>query len=551
MKTAKILPLSALAALWLTACGTGVAVDPAPRANPSDPAAVVKALRADKAGGVDDVVVIAVVDSSINPYHWDYLASKMPRHLDEDATNDLPLDQDPATWLKGHPGAAAFKSYEALLLTLENEDPNASTASLQSADAGEWSRIVYSEGTANSEVSYYWFPGTKIIGHVAFSGAQIGDPATTSVTGRQTGPVNTFAVDSHGIGTSSVSVGNIHGTCPNCVLVYVHGTSEQANEWIAQQDWIDLQTNSWGLSFTGALRDRIYAGSDTELQRTAVERGQAIFFSAGNGLENAFVTPNPTLFSSQEGPDWIITAGSVTPTNQASHSGHGKPADIASIGSGYPSATGGNGSTTAQGNFSGTSNSTPVLAGIWGAVLQEIRAQIGGGRMQAEGVIAQGTAGCGSANANCALSDGTLTVHELREAFFRAAQYSAAGLNVGGAATIPMTEQAEIEFLSEGHGHYIGRLNADVAYDAELDRILGYLRGEWFEEQNADQRDFMIAKSICRQGAWGTWDFGYASLGPAPAPSPMWPVRTFFTEACPTVIGTVVAAERLYASQFE
>lgn len=492
---------------------------------------------------VDEVVVIAVVDSSINPYHWDYLAAKMPRHLNADTSDDLPLDQDPATWLPGHPGASAFKSYQAMNLTLTPNDPDASTNELRLRDATEWEKVLYAEGTDNSDVHMVWMPGTKIIGHVAFGTAlpyvERVMPAPTS------GPANTFATDSHGLGTSSVSTGAIHGSCPNCLLVYVHGTSEQASRWVEQQDWIDLQTNSWGFSATVAARDRVYAGSDTEAQRAAVERGQAIFFSAGNGLENAFVTPNPTLFSSQEGPDWIITVGGINASG-ASYTGHGRPADVASLGGGYPSASGTSGTTTQEGPFGGTSNATPVLAGIYGTVLQRVRQSIGSGRVQQGGVIAQGRAGCASANANCALADGALTVHELREAFFRSAQYTPAGLSPAGAVTIPNSNLSEVELLSEGHGSYFGRFNRDEFYEAELARITGYIDGSWFEEQDADQRDFMIAKSVCRQAAWGAWEFGYASLGPAPAPDPMWPLRSFFSEVCPVVVPPVIAAERAF-----
>lgn len=497
----------------------------------------------------DDAVVIAVIDSNINPYHWDYLAAKMPQAGTADA---LPLDQDPATWLPGHPGAKAFKSYQALKLTIDPTDPKAGTAALAAKDAAEWAKIVYSEGTDNKDVSMYWIPNTKIIGHVAFGGAYVGDPATSLVLGPSTGPVNTFATDSHGIGTSSVSTGAIHGACPHCLLVYVHGTSEQANEWVQKQDWIDLQTNSWGIGLV--YRDRAYAGSDTESQKKAVERGQQIFFSAGNGQENAFVVPNTTLQSSQEGPDWIVTVGATDSVDNSSPSGHGKPADISSLGDSYPSAYGNDGTANGAGTFSGTSNATPVIAGIYGEALYRIRQSwAGASRVQKDGVIATGPAGCKAANAKCALADGKLTVHELREALYRAATYSPTGWNVGGLGgitTIPATgSQPELEFLAEGHGNYRGRMDGAVKYEAELGRITGFVDGSWFAEQNADQKDWMYAKSLCRQKVWGAWDHGqFNAAATAPAASPMWPVRTWLMSACPTTIGALVQAEKAYAA---
>ena len=79
------------------------------------------------------------------------------------------------------------------------------------------------------------------------------------------------------------------------------------------QPWIDAISNSYGLSLTPADRTRIYDGSDVDAQRSATERGQTVFFSAGNGNEGSFVTPNNTTYSSQEGPDWIVTVGAVSP----------------------------------------------------------------------------------------------------------------------------------------------------------------------------------------------------------------------------------------------
>lgn len=547
-------------AVLLAACGgaaPGVGTDttpppvtPPPVTPPpvTPPPVVVDPPPAAKIG--EDAVVIAVIDSNINPYHWDYLAAKMPQ---AGSSNAYPLDRDPATWLPGHPGAAAFKSYLPLNLTIDPSDPKADTAALATKDAAEWGKINYSEGTDNASVQMYWIPNTKIIGHVAFSPASIGDPATTAVLGPSTGPVNTFATDSHGIGTSSVSAGAIHGACPHCLIVYVHGTSEQANEWVDKQDWIDLQTNSWGLAL--AYRDRAYAGSNTELQRQAVERGQQIFFSAGNGQENAFVVPNTTLQSSQEGPDWIVTVGATDSVDNSSPSGHGKPADIASVGDSYPSAYGNDGTANGEGNFSGTSNATPVIAGIYGEALYRVRHRWAtGGRQQKDGVIATGLPHCGPANPNCAFADGALTVHELREALFRAAEYSDTGWNVGGLGgitTLPGTESVpELEYLAEGHGNYRGRIDGEDSYEAEIERVYGWLDGSWYAEQDADQKAWMIAKSVCRQGVWGAWDYGYATQGEAPAPDPTWPMRTFFTTACVPVIGALVEAEKGYAAAF-
>lgn len=473
--------------------------------------------------GRGDAVVIAVVDSGFNPYHWDFLAAHMPQHLNDDPSDDLPLDQDPAEWLPGHPGADAFASYGRLDLTLTPDDSDAVPDELHDKDAKAWDTVQQSAG---DDIHLRWIPGTKVIGAVTFS-------ATDG-----------YASGSHGVGSSSVSVGNLYGSCPHCLLVFVHGTQEQANEWVAKQDWIDAQTNSWGISSNpaGLPRDRVYAGSDTELQRTAIERGQQIFFSAGNGLMNDFSAPNPTLFSSQEGPDWIVTVGAITPDGD-SYTGHGKPADVASVGSQYPSAYGST-TVTGEGGFGGTSNATPVTTGLYGEALYQLRRELtGASRTQSGGTIAVGPPGCMEANPACALSDGALTVHELREALYRAAQYVSEGYDAAGATGPIPANPAELRFLAEGHGSFWGLMQGPGQHKAEVDRIAGYANGSWFEAQDADQAAWFAADAACRQAGWGAWDFGYRTAD-APAPDPAWPMRSWLTEACPILLPASIDAVR-------
>ncbi|MEK6975569.1 MAG: S8/S53 family peptidase [Candidatus Thermoplasmatota archaeon] len=472
--------------------------------------------------GVGDAVVVAVVDSGFNPYHFDFRASLMPQQTNEDLADDLPLDQDPATWLPGHPGADAFASYGRLDLTLP-DDPKSVPNDLHTQDAKQWETV---QGSGDGQVHMRWIPGTKVIGAVTFNS---GDG---------------YASGSHGVGTSSVSVGNLHGSCPHCLLVFVDGTQEQANRWVEQQDWIDLQTNSWGFSTTVVGRERVYAHSDTDSQRMAVDRGQGIFFSAGNGVDGSFVATNPTLFSSQEGPDWIITVGAIMP--DGSSTGHGKPADVSSLGTDYPSAYGATNLTNGNG-FGGTSNATPVTAGMYAESLYRLRRLLAGAsRMQEAGVIATGPAGCLEANAECALSDGQLTVHEMREALFRSATYTEQGWDVGGATgPIPGTTGPEATFLAEGHGSYWGRLLGDERYGDELARIEGFAAGAWHEDQPAEQAAWFVADSLCRQGGWGAWEHGYAQSGvPAPARDANWPARSWLAHDCPPFLGAMVTVEK-------
>lgn len=498
-----------LVAALLAGCSDAPVPTPAPEVPAADPA-------------TGDVVVVAVVDSGFNPYHFDFLAAHMPQHANADPADDLPLTTDPAEWVPDFPDPAAFASYGKMNLTLTPDKPSSVPAELHTKDAKAWEEM---RPSGEGQIHLRWIPGTKVIGAVTFNSGDGFSPA------------------SHGVGTSSVSVGNIHGSCPHCLLVFVDGTQEQANRWVEQQDWIDVQTNSWGFSSSVAGRERVYAHSDTESQREAVDRGQSIFFSAGNGVDGAFLASNPTLFSSQEGPDWITTVGAIMPDGAST--GHGKPADISSLGTDYPSA--GGDSLEDEGSFGGTSNATPVTAGMYAEALYQLRRELtGASRMQKEGTIAQGPAGCMDDNPACALADGVLTVHEMREALFRSSTTTEQGWDVGGlSGSIPGTNGDEQTYLAEGHGVYWGRYLGDEQYQAELARIVGYARGEWHEAQPEEQALWFVADSLCRQGGWGAWEHGYAQRDlPTPAPDGEWPVRSWMAHECPTFLAAMVTVEK-------
>jgi len=480
--------------------------------------------------GRNDAVVVAVIDSGFTPYHWNYLAAKMPQAQDQDPSNDLPLRDAPDTWLPGFPDPSGFASYSRLDLTLDETNPNRSLSSLQATDAATWAQVQ----TSTAEATHlYWLPGTKVVGMVDFEGNDVVSSATD-----------------HGAGTSSVAVGNLHGTCPECLLVFITynpcplenlkcAQKEDALTWAMQQPWIDVITNSYG--FSTGLRDRIYDGSDTAIQRQASERGQTIFFSSGNGQANTFTVPNSTLMSSQEGPDWIVTVGGVSPSG-GDYSGAGKPADVASVGGSYPSI--GGTTVSSSGTFSGTSNATPVVAGMYGRTLYRARRALpGNSRIQQGGVIADQHPDpdleeepfvCGETRPDCELSDGLLTAPELRTRLFHGAVHTPQGLAPTGVTNTPVVTQ-EQQFLHEGHGSYFARLNGTAAWQSEEARIVDPLLGQAQPmARPAGERDWMIVDSYCRQRIWRPWSGGYFRTGQntLPPSTPDWPIRTALYNAC-------------------
>lgn len=507
----------------------------APIAGAAPDAKIGTGLRIDNRRGPGDATVVAVIDNAFTPYHWDFLASKMPQHNDRDASNDLPLGSAPDKWLPGFPSPKGFASYRSLDLTFSDEE-HAQIAPLDAGDKPKWDEVKQSTDT---ELNYYWIPETKVIGAVDFSGNQIHGPS-----------------GSHGTGTSSSAVGNLHGTCPECLVVLIsYGdrlSGEAALNWAMDQPWIDVISNSYGFSL--AERDRIYNGGNAEQQRTASERGQTIFFSAGNGISNTFTIPNPTLMSSQEGPDWTITVGAVSPgadnhyggglgaAHHASYTGHGKPADIAGIGSAYPTSYGASTvSETGSAGFGGTSNATPQIAGTYARALYMARRALPGtSRTQEAGVIARGGQfRCASARRNCELRDGRLTAVELRTRLLHGAIHTEAGMTVSSFSIGELPPLGEDEFLNEGHGSYFGRETGRLKdYLKEFERIMAPLEGRSKPlERPAGELEWMIVDSFCRQHLWGAWKGGYFIEGKTDLPGidQMAPIRSVIETGCPSL----------------
>jgi len=496
------------------------------------------------ARGGDDVVVVAVIDSGISPYHWDFLSSKMPQALDNDPSNDLPLTKDPATWLKGFP-KGGFSSKTALRLRLDDQDEDARIADLHKRDANLWASI---KDSSAGRVNYYWFPGTKVIGGISFGYTEQVAPLVyeNPVNGSPYSPVYGTG---HGLGTSSVSVGNLNGTCPECLLVHITAAddtaTEQALAWAESQPWIDVVSNSYGFNveYTGTVRDGLYGGP-TRVQRDASTRGQTIVFSAGNGLENGFTIPHATLTSSLKGPDWVITVGATFPSG-STPSGSGKPVDVSGIGTRYPSAYNAV-SVTGGERFSGTSNAAPTVAGTYARGLYLARRLMAGpSRVQAGGVVSVGKARCGKARPRCEVGDGRLTAGELRDRLLKGARSTGRGTDPSAQlsenGSLPLPRVADEHYANEGHGTYFARLKQDdELWLREFDQFYGPLVGTRAAlRRPADEAAWFLVDSWCRQRIFGSWKGGYFRQGkttlPAPDPAAA-PVRTAYAAACNALV---------------
>ena len=295
-------------------------------------------------------VVIALVDSGVNPYHEDFRAPEFTHH--------------PSKYIEGYP-----KNSKGVSLNFKTADSKGYDAA-RKADDKKWAMLKQNE--------LYWFPGTRFIGGYS--------TAAGGTTPEQ--PVERVVLDEngHGTGTASVAAGSFYGSNPNALIVSVEGLGESSLEWATSQKWIDIVSNSWGNRANAPL-------GDPESTRVAAARGQSIVFSAGNGATNtnsstAFPeggavedpckckTPDSDVSMTDpwSGPSWQLTVGAASPINGHAHWWHSVPVDVSSFGSKWRAADA-FGVTIKKDNrdFGGTSCAAPTTAGVLSSLIERAR----------------------------------------------------------------------------------------------------------------------------------------------------------------------------------
>ncbi|MGQ0535363.1 MAG: S8 family serine peptidase [Methanobacteriota archaeon] len=438
------------------------------------------------------MTVVAVVDSAYSPYHYDFLGSQHPWNLDGALGNDIDFFEHPSTYIAGFPASAP-----AIPITMP-AGPDTNVDALRVADAASWATFSASAGSG-SGVNLYWIPGTKVVGAVRYGTFQANN-------------------DNHGTRSAASAVGNIHGTCPECLVVLIAGLGNNGVTWAVGQPWIDIVTNSWESCFASCnVRNGIITGAAPAAWKTASQDGKFVVFAAGNGLENGFIAPQAGYFNSQKGTDWVVKVGAAVPSTKQSYTGSTKPVDISSIGSAYPS-TGGT-TATGTGTHSGTSNAAPVVTGMIAQVLQNAREALGDTTPgpAGAGVVATGTAvTCGSANAACPLGDGSLTRSELRDTVYYSVLPSTSCCAVTTA--LPGTPY---NYASTGHGVVTGLIDGAGPYLAQLALMDGVARGDNTTlPRPGGEANWFVVDSKCRQRLTGTWTGGYWN-GTDPAMDPV------------------------------
>jgi hypothetical protein len=333
-------------------------------------------------------VVVAFVDSGINPYHQDFRAPDFVHH--------------PSKFIEGYPAEAA-----ALKPSFGVADAEGYEAA-RAADDAMWKAVKGDQ--------LYWFPGTRIIGGISrAAGDTSGEWTERKILDDQ----------GHGTGVASVGAGEKFGSNPNALIVMVEGLGERSLEWATAQPWIDIVSNSWGNTANLPL-------GDPESTRVATRRGQSIVFSAGNGATNTnsstvFTPGGPvedpckcktpdsdlSILDPWSGPSWELTVGAASPINGQAHWWHSIPVDVSSFGSKWRAAGAFGVKTVVDKenvetrDFGGTSCAAPTTAGVLSSIIERARIELGDtlGGQRPDQVVAAGKKKLASGP----LDDGMLT----------------------------------------------------------------------------------------------------------------------------------------------
>jgi hypothetical protein len=161
------------------------------------------------------VTVVAINDSGINPYHFEFSAATYPDPDVLALTNNF--RRHPSEYIPGYPAGA-----KALPITLGQ-------GYFPPGDSAIWTTATIAAG------DLYWIPGTKIVGAIDAGGS------TGATSGDDLYPI--LDDNGHGTGSASVSTGNRYGYCPTCLLVVVEALDEAP---AASFPWVDISSNSFG-----------------------------------------------------------------------------------------------------------------------------------------------------------------------------------------------------------------------------------------------------------------------------------------------------------------
>lgn len=337
-------------------------------------------------------VVVALVDTGINPYHETFRDTSALAYV------------HPSTYLPGYPADA-----ERLDLSL---------------DAPSFEEALRRDEEKLAKIQrgkLYWIPGTRIVGAIRFSSGTASCPGPL-----QTPPVplnnactehNLIDDAGHGTMTASRAAGGpvgasgVHSLAPEARIVAIEGLGAPGVRWASSQSWIDVQSHSWlTLVPPPAEQDVSPAFADAA-------RRQAVFVASGNGAAYTNgLAPMSTYTLATAAPGVVLVGAH---DNGKVSQWSGSPPHV--VADGYGGWTAANRDRTTYGPHPiacCTSAAAPYAAGGAAAIVLEARRILHDTSVGVrDGVVASGPR-----QPSGILDDGVFTLDELRSLVLHTAE---------------------------------------------------------------------------------------------------------------------------------
>jgi subtilisin family serine protease len=268
-------------------------------------------------------VVVAVLDTGINPYHEAFYGG-----------GSLYPDASPRAVTSAVLADFGVDANHILSLTRTGN-----FAADVAADASQWREVKRGER--------YWVRGTNLI-LVSFDDS--GEPLLQPTKNK----------NPHGVGTSSA----VLAVAPQSVLFFVEGMTAEAEAFAFSHPAVDIVSTSYGtpasIPLVSSARNQSYEG--------VVQRGKLHVGAADN-------TPAVALFDGTAGPWWSVGIAGFDPQSKGRELGSGTfPDFLASFTQTLPYCMDCEKERT---TVSGTSFATPQSAGVAAQILLQTRVKLG------------------------------------------------------------------------------------------------------------------------------------------------------------------------------